>query len=252
MLDADEIHPLFHGAPGRDRVPQAAQADRAADARGDRDLRHGAAGGAVAGLPVGRQGQLYAARGADRAEVARGCCRWSLLACNLDQGQPGFPATVLPEFLEPDGGAAPDRVSRYLFGGGGQGAGGADLLRALLAAAAGASLSDRAGGGVLGGGARASPGRYRRDVLAQPLLRRQARGDAAEAAERRGRRLCSQAAGACGGGGLRAVREGMGYPIIPCDLCGSQDGLQRQQVKRDARRVGDERARGGGRSCSGR
>ena len=24
----------------------------------------------------------------------------------------------------------------------------------------------------------------------------------------------------------------MGYPIIPCDLCGSQDGLQRQQVKK--------------------
>ena len=24
----------------------------------------------------------------------------------------------------------------------------------------------------------------------------------------------------------------MDYPIIPCDLCGSQDGLQRQQVKR--------------------
>ena len=23
----------------------------------------------------------------------------------------------------------------------------------------------------------------------------------------------------------------MGYPIIPCDLCGSQDGLQRQQIK---------------------
>jgi tRNA 2-thiocytidine biosynthesis protein TtcA len=24
----------------------------------------------------------------------------------------------------------------------------------------------------------------------------------------------------------------MGYPIIPCDLCGSQDGLQRQVIKR--------------------
>ena len=24
----------------------------------------------------------------------------------------------------------------------------------------------------------------------------------------------------------------MAYPIIPCDLCGSQDGLQRQQIKR--------------------
>ena len=23
----------------------------------------------------------------------------------------------------------------------------------------------------------------------------------------------------------------MGYPIIPCDLCGSQDGLQRAQIK---------------------
>ena len=23
----------------------------------------------------------------------------------------------------------------------------------------------------------------------------------------------------------------MGYPIIPCDLCGSQDGLQRQKIK---------------------
>ena len=26
-----------------------------------------------------------------------------LLACNLDQGQPGFPATVLPEFLKTRG-----------------------------------------------------------------------------------------------------------------------------------------------------
>ena len=25
--------------------------------------------------------------------------------------------------------------------------------------------------------------------------------------------------------------QAMQYPIIPCDLCGSQDGLQRQQVK---------------------
>ena len=27
-------------------------------------------------------------------------------------------------------------------------------------------------------------------------------------------------------------RRAMNYPIIPCDLCGSQDGLQRQQIKR--------------------
>ena len=28
-----------------------------------------------------------------------------------------------------------------------------------------------------------------------------------------------------------AFAKALGYPIIPCDLCGSQDGLQRQQVK---------------------
>ena len=32
----------------------------------------------------------------------------ALLACNLDQGQPGFPATVLPEFLEKMG--VPHRI----------------------------------------------------------------------------------------------------------------------------------------------
>ena len=30
----------------------------------------------------------------------RGLLNVDLLACNLDQGQPGFPATVLPAFLE--------------------------------------------------------------------------------------------------------------------------------------------------------
>ena len=29
-----------------------------------------------------------------------------------------------------------------------------------------------------------------------------------------------------------AFANAMAYPIIPCDLCGSQDGLQRVQIKR--------------------
>ncbi len=31
--------------------------------------------------------------------------------------------------------------------------------------------------------------------------------------------------------GPTQIARAMDYPIIPCDLCGSQDGLQRQQVK---------------------
>ena len=44
----------------------------------------------------------------------------------------------------------------------------------------------------------------------------------------------------------------MGYPIIPCDLCGSQDGLQRQADQARCSTAGRRAARAGGRSCSGR
>jgi tRNA 2-thiocytidine biosynthesis protein TtcA len=31
---------------------------------------------------------------------------------------------------------------------------------------------------------------------------------------------------------LEAWAQARGFPIIPCDLCGSQENLQRQQIKR--------------------
>ena len=45
----------------------------------------------------------------------RGLLPVDILACNLDQGQPGFPATVLPAFLEKMG--VPHRIEyqRHLF-----------------------------------------------------------------------------------------------------------------------------------------
>ena len=44
---------------------------------------------------------------------------------------------------------------------------------------------------------------------------------------------------------LARYAEAMRFPIIPCNLCGSQENLQRKQVERDAARVGEEASRAG-------
>ena len=137
----------------------------------------------------------------------RGLLPVELLACNLDQGQPGFPATVLPEFLARMG--VPHRIEyrdTYSIVTDKVPAG-PHLLRALLAAAARAPLPHRPGGGLRGGRARPPPRRHPRDLLPQPLPRRQAGGDAAEAPERRGRRLRAAPAGPRRRGRLRALRR---------------------------------------------
>ena len=100
MLDDsdDDIHPLFHGAPKgpefrklRKRLVQ--QVREAIDTYG-----------------MARKGERWLvclSGGKDSYTLLavlhelkwRGLLPVDLLACNLDQGQPGFPATVLPEFL---------------------------------------------------------------------------------------------------------------------------------------------------------
>ncbi|MCL4676634.1 MAG: tRNA 2-thiocytidine(32) synthetase TtcA, partial [Pararhodobacter sp.] len=108
MLDeSDDIHPLFHGAPKgtafrklRKRLVQ--QVREATETFGM--------------IQPGARWLVCLSGGKDSYTLLailhelqwRGLLPVELLACNLDQGQPGFPATVLPEFLQKMG--VPHRI----------------------------------------------------------------------------------------------------------------------------------------------
>ena len=162
----------------------------------------------------------------------RGLLPVDLLACNLDQGQPGFPATVLPEFLTdrqvahrieyqdtysivkekvPEGRTYCSLCSRLRRG---------NLYR--IAREEGCTAV------VLG--------HHRDDILETFFMNLFHGGRLASMPPK----LLNEE------GDLNVLRplafvaeadcerfaRAMNYPVIPCDLCGSQEGLQRMQVKK--------------------
>jgi tRNA 2-thiocytidine biosynthesis protein TtcA len=161
----------------------------------------------------------------------RGLLPVDLLACNLDQGQPGFPATVLPEFLEKMG--VPHRIEyqdTYSV-----------VMDKVPQGRTYCALCSRLRRGT------PVPHRPRRRLQcrrAGPSSRRHVRDIFMNLFH--GGRLATMPPKLVNEEGdlflyrpLAFVAEedcekfakSMQYPIIPCDLCGSQDGLQRQQVK---------------------
>ncbi|MDB9707713.1 tRNA 2-thiocytidine(32) synthetase TtcA, partial [Planktotalea frisia] len=108
MLDNhDDIHPLFHGAPSttefkklRKRIVR--QTREAIEQYGmiEPDTKW------LVCLSGGKDS--YTLLAVLNELKWRGLLPVELIACNLDQGQPNFPATVLPEFLEKMG--VPHRI----------------------------------------------------------------------------------------------------------------------------------------------
>ena len=161
----------------------------------------------------------------------RGLLPVDLLACNLDQGQPGFPATVLPEFLERMG--VPHRIEyqdTYSV-----------VTSKIPEGKTYCSLCSRLRRGNLYRVAREEGcsavvlGHHRDDILETFFLNLFHGGRLAtmppKLLNEEGdlfvlRPLAHVAEADCD----RFARA-MSYPIIPCDLCGSQEGLQRMQVK---------------------
>ncbi|WP_184152546.1 tRNA 2-thiocytidine(32) synthetase TtcA [Amaricoccus macauensis] len=162
----------------------------------------------------------------------RGLLPVDLLACNLDQGQPGFPATVLPEFLAKKGIAHRiEYQDTYSI-----------VVDKVPAKKTYCALCSRLRRGHLYRLAREEGcraivlGHHRDDIIETFLLNLFHGGKLAAMPPKllndEGdvyvlRPLAHVAEADC----VRFARA-MAYPIIPCDLCGSQDGLQRAQIKR--------------------
>lgn len=161
----------------------------------------------------------------------RGLLPIEILACNLDQGQPNFPATVLPEFLEKMG--IPNRIEyedTYSI-----------VKEKVPAGRTYCAMCSRLRRGNLYRIAREEGcsavvlGHHRDDMLETFFMNLFHGGRLATMPPKlvndEGdlfvyRPLAHVAEADC-----EKFAKSLNYPIIPCDLCGSQDGLQRQQVK---------------------
>jgi tRNA 2-thiocytidine biosynthesis protein TtcA len=161
----------------------------------------------------------------------RGLLPVDLLACNLDQGQPGFPATVLPEFLTRM--QIPHRIEyqdTYSI-----------VVDKVPAGRTYCSLCSRLRRGNLYRIAREEGcsavvlGHHRDDLLETFFMNLFHGGRLATMPPK----LVNEDGDLFVYRPLAFVPEedcarfarAMNYPIIPCDLCGSQEGLQRMQVK---------------------
>ncbi|WMT90025.1 tRNA 2-thiocytidine(32) synthetase TtcA [Pelagibacterium sp. H642] len=161
----------------------------------------------------------------------RGLLPVEILACNLDQGQPGFPKHILPEFLNRNGIAHRiEYQDTYSI-----------VTDKLPQGATYCSLCSRLRRGHLYRIAREEGcsalvlGHHREDILETFFMNFFHGGklaamppkllnDEGDVEVLRPLALCAEA-------DLAKFAEALEFPIIPCDLCGSQDGLQRNAMK---------------------
>jgi tRNA 2-thiocytidine biosynthesis protein TtcA len=157
---------------------------------------------------------------------------FEIIAVNLDQKQPGFPADVLPRYLS--GLGIPFHIENedtYSI-----------VKRVIPEGKTTCSLCSRLRRGVLYrvadelGATKIALGHHRDDIL-QTLFLNIFFGGKLKAMPPKlmsddGRHMVIRPLAYCQERDLEAWAALREFPIIPCDLCGSQPNLQRQQVKR--------------------
>lgn len=156
---------------------------------------------------------------------------FELVAVNLDQKQPGFPGHVLPDYLSTLG--VPFRIveqDTYSV-----------VKRVLPADSTMCSLCSRLRRGVLYrvagelGATRIALGHHRDDILATFFLNLFFGGKLKAMPPKlrsdNGRHVVIRPLAYVREDDLSAYAGDKGFPIIPCNLCGSQEHLQRRQVR---------------------
>ncbi|MCI5048169.1 MAG: tRNA 2-thiocytidine(32) synthetase TtcA [Aquisalinus sp.] len=154
-----------------------------------------------------------------------------ILACNLDQGQPGFPANTIPDFLTKAD--IPHRIEyRDTY---------SVVTEKVPAGQTYCALCSRLRRGNLYRIAREEGcdavvlGHHREDILETFFLNLFHGGHLAAMPPKllndEGDLTVLRPLSYCAEEDLGKYSAALKFPIIPCDLCGSQDGLQRKVIK---------------------
>ena len=157
---------------------------------------------------------------------------FDIIAVNLDQKQPNFPAHILPEYLTKLGVAFHiENQDTYSI-----------VKRVIPEGKTTCSLCSRLRRGILYrvadeiGATKIALGHHRDDIMETFFLNMffgaKLKSMPAKLQSDDGRHVVIRPLAYVKETDMERYAEVKGFPIIPCDLCGSQENLQRKQIKR--------------------